>query len=630
MIEFTFSRLDKRGTTKVVARNGSAASHTFRVDLQDPEGREKAIEQTLAAFPGLDRDDVNEALQAEAARDDAKTDKVADALLEHLRAPGVLELFHSPEGEAFALVRVDRGDGEPHHETLRIRSSPFKDWLAREAFVAGFRALTPQTVQIVTSTIMAEARFAAPEMPVFVRVGEKDGVVFLDLANDEREIVRIASDGWSILRAADAPVRMIKARGMLSLPRPERVDPENAHDRIVELRRFLNVDDEQWVLVRGFVLEMFRPRGPHAALVLTAEHGCGKTWTARVLRELVDPNVADNRRPPRDERDLAIAARNGRVISLNNLSGLSPWLSDALCCVLDGDGLATRELYSDTDETLFAGARPVILNGIEDVATRPDLADRAVHLALRRMEEANLKDEDELRAEFGAARPRILGAFLDAVACALRRVEYVRLERKPRRIDFARFVEAGGPALGLKPGEFLSVYMKNRAGASSAALESSPFALAIRDLVEDRGEWSGSMTELLDLLKTPQTERIHSWPTTARKAAAVLRTFAPSLRSCGVEVHEEGQDPTSRRTLHRFRKVRTQSFGRFEPIGDRAPRAEIDGKVDDPKDPNDAAPTPPNWTRASTWTDPGDDDGERWEGSDVPGMFSDERRKVNP
>jgi hypothetical protein len=36
------------------------------------------------------------------------------------------------------------------------------------------------------------------------------------------------------------------------------------------------------------------------------------------------------------------------------------------------------------DEALFDAARPVILNGIEDIVTRPDLADRAVFMMLGR------------------------------------------------------------------------------------------------------------------------------------------------------------------------------------------------------------------------------------------------------
>ena len=47
-----------------------------------------------------------------------------------------------------------------------------------------------------------------------------------------------------------------------------------------------------------------------------------------------------------------------------------------------GGGFAVRQLYTDQDEVLFEAARPVILNGIEDIVERPDLADRAVFLTL--------------------------------------------------------------------------------------------------------------------------------------------------------------------------------------------------------------------------------------------------------
>jgi len=40
-----------------------------------------------------------------------------------------------------------------------------------------------------------------------------------------------------------------------------------------------------------------------------------------------------------------------------------------------GGSFAVRQLYTDQDEVLFEAARPVILNGIDDIVTRPDLAD---------------------------------------------------------------------------------------------------------------------------------------------------------------------------------------------------------------------------------------------------------------
>ena len=45
---------------------------------------------------------------------------------------------------------------------------------------------------------------------------------------------------------------------------------------------------------------------------------------------------------------------------------------------------------------LFDAARPVIVNGIEDIVTRPDLADRAVFLNLKAIPEDQRRPEAEL------------------------------------------------------------------------------------------------------------------------------------------------------------------------------------------------------------------------------------------
>src|SRR5262249_4514810 len=154
-----------------------------------------------------------------------------------------------------------------------------------------------------------------------------------------------------------------------------------------------------------------------------------------------------------------------------NLSGLPDFLSDALCSLATGGGLATRELYSDADEKLFAATRPILLNGIEDIATRPDLLDRAVTLTLPTIPEMQRRDEEELFRDFEAVRPRVLGALLDAVSAGLRNRPRVRLTSKPRMADFALWVVAAEPALGWQSGAFLKAYTENRGQANELALE---------------------------------------------------------------------------------------------------------------------------------------------------------------
>ena len=135
-------------------------------------------------------------------------------------------------------------------------------------------------------------------------------------------------------------------------------------------------------MVVAWALACLRNRGPYPVIVLSGEQGSAKSTFSAILRALLDPNTAPLRALPREDRDLFIAASNGHVLAFDNVSGLPAWISDTLCRLATGGGFAVRQLYTDQDEVLFDAARPVILNGIEDIVTRPDLADRAVFLTL--------------------------------------------------------------------------------------------------------------------------------------------------------------------------------------------------------------------------------------------------------
>jgi hypothetical protein len=177
-----------------------------------------------------------------------------------------------------------------------------------------------------------------------------------------------------------------------------------------------------------------------------------------------DPNAAPARALPREERDLMIAANNGHILAFDNLSGLPSWLSDALCRLASGGSFAIRQLYTDHDEVLFQAARPAILNGIEDVVCRPDLADRAIFLMLESISDEQRRPEKELWKEFELARPHLLGALLDAVAQGLRSLPRVRLRGLPRMADFALWTAACETAFW-PPGTVLSAYDANRQAA---------------------------------------------------------------------------------------------------------------------------------------------------------------------
>ena len=163
------------------------------------------------------------------------------------------------------------------------------------------------------------------------------------------------------------------------------------------------------ILVVSCLLAALRDRGPYPLLILGGGEGSGKSAFSRILRALVDPNTASLRALPRDERDLFIAANNGHVLAFDNLSSLPSQTSDTLCRISTGGGFSTRKLRTDQDEEIFAAAKPVILNGIEDFVNRADLADRAVFLHLKAIRDEHRRPEAEFWVEFEVELPRIFG-----------------------------------------------------------------------------------------------------------------------------------------------------------------------------------------------------------------------------
>ena len=233
-----------------------------------------------------------------------------------------------------------------------------------------------------------------------------------------------------------------------------------------------------------------------------------------------------------------IAANNGYLLAFDNLSGLPAWLSDALCRLASGGSFAVRQLYTDDEEVLFEAARPILLNGIEEVISRPDLGDRAIFLTLVPIDEVQRRSENELWREFEIARPRILGALLDAVVHGLRTLGRVHLDRLPRMADFALWAAGCEPALW-PAGTFARAYTSNHQAAIESIIEADPIATCVRTMMANRTMWTGSASDLLRLCaETARDEFSSGTPGTKspRALAGRLRRAQTFLRTLGIEI----------------------------------------------------------------------------------------------
>ena len=241
---------------------------------------------------------------------------------------------------------------------------------------------------------------------------------------------------------------------------------------------------------------------------------------------LADPSTAPLRSEPREPRDLMIAAANNHTLAFDNISTIKPWLSDCLCRLATGGGFSTRSLYENREEEIFDAVRPVILNGIPEFVTRPDLVSRSIFQYPPPIPERTRQDERVFWPKFEQARPAILGALCDILVTALRREATIDMPSKPRMADFAVWIVAAEPACPWEAGRFLQVYAGNRAQAAEATLEGEPVADLVKVVVgkstDTPKSWTGTATDLLDELKriTPEAQqRQKDWYTKPRDAA---------------------------------------------------------------------------------------------------------------
>ncbi len=497
-----------------------------------------------------------------AARESGGEERKVGGAIPLIEIGAKLELFHDSGGNAYAARPLPSGG----MRTMSLTGGAYRSWLAGEyhRHSGGQKAASAEALTTAISVLTAKA-LEKTCLEVSIRVAEHGGTIYLDLADDAGRAVEISAAGWRVTQTA--PVRFRCERGMLPLPIPE------PGGNLEKLRRLINAPgDEEWRLLVGWLIGALRPNRPFTVLVLQGEQGSIKSTTAQFLRGLVDPARPPARSRPRSDQDLAIAARNSWVLSYDNVSTLPEWLSDGLCQIATGGGFATRKLYADDDEAIFDFCRPVMLNGIDELLTRPDLADRALRVALPTIPDERRRPMATVLAEYEAARPRILGALCDAVSGALRGLPaaVARLTSLPRMADFAQWASAAEEGLGWTQGALLAAYNQNRGELVSESLEDDPIASAVLQLVEPGKYWIGPASELLEKLAGIAGVGEHppkNWPAGPRALSSRLRRIAPLLRRIGIEWKpppKNQRDGPNRERRHAL--VRNQPVGQVTPV----------------------------------------------------------------
>ncbi|MCZ6759359.1 MAG: hypothetical protein O7D29_03150 [Gemmatimonadetes bacterium] len=484
------------------------------------------------------------------------------------------EFFHDRDRECYATFKDD-----DHRETWPIASQTFHHWLSHHFYSAYKKAPSASGLRDAITTIMGKALYEATERQVHLRVAQSGGTIFIDLCNDDWEAVTVTASGYTVI--SNPPVRFRRTRAMRSLPRPE------PGGDISDLWPFMNVtleDDQRLLTV--WLAEALRSDTPFPILVFEGEQGSGKSSAQDRLRSLTDPSRANLRAAPRKIEDIFVGAATNWVVSFNNLTHLSAGQQEALCTLSTGGGYAARTLYTNLDETVAEVKRPVVLNGINTLATAQDLIDRCFTIELPVFERSARKPERALNREFEEVWPRLFGALLNTVSGALRELPGVELSELPRMADFALLGVAVERALGWPPGSFMDAYHRKRVTAVRRGLDASPIAQAIQEYVSTHPSgYEGTVKELFDNLEEYQPSEGAAWPKSARGLGDALRRNSTALRTVGINI---AFDPTRQNDGYHVKIIpvsQSSQGSRSTQVSERRERGEHEStRVSDDQD----------------------------------------------
>ncbi|MGH3326196.1 MAG: ATP-binding protein, partial [Streptomycetales bacterium] len=451
-------------------------------------------------------------------------------------------LIRSTDGRTYAVPKLGPNLALPlgSRTGAGVRAKLADSLWRRTGKVASSSALSD-----VINVLEGEAAELDPG-PVFLRMARhhSDGQdqVVVDMGTETGQAILITPAGWSI--QAVSPV--IFARSALTHPLVEPV----RGGTLAGLRALLNLTEEDYRLVIGWVVAAYLIDMPHPILLVQGEQGTAKSNLVRALLALIDPQPAADREAPSDKREWAIFARASWAFSFDNITEIPPWLSNSLCKGVTGDAVLQRVLHSDEDIAVFAFQRVIAATTIgirHELAG--DLADRTLLVEPEVLERR--LTETEVRAARQQALPEALGAVLDLVAGVLRELPHTTVADPPRMADFAKVLAALDKTTGW---DTLATYQGKVAAMGRSLIEGNTLAQALYRLAThttpgglEPEPWEGTASELLTVLHRICLEHRmpeRDLPDDVRVIGRRIREIAPNLRKVGVDVRPRKSGPT--------------------------------------------------------------------------------------
>jgi len=253
---------------------------------------------------------------------------------------------------------------------------------------------------------------------------------------------------------------------------------------------------------------MFIEHIPTPIMVIIGQEGSAKSIRSALIKKLVDPSGEKLSEQlsqfSRNIDDLNVHFANNYMIVFDNVSHISPEISDTLCRAITGAGYPKRQNYSDAEEIILKFQRKIILNGISVNIENGDLARRSINYFTDKIPKEERKTNSQVITKFKKIYADLLGQICFILQKAMGEFQNVSTDTKelPDMADFALWGEAISRALGNENGIFLQAYSERMKQSSEILGENNPIISFFEaqfggknehEITNSNGRWFGRL-----------------------------------------------------------------------------------------------------------------------------------------
>jgi hypothetical protein len=425
-------------------------------------------------------------------------------------------------------------------EYREVNSSKYRSRISRLFYEQTGKGISESTMKSIINTLNAYADTKDDVRETFLRIAGKNGKIFYDLANSLNEMIEISNNGVKVIGPNDEVI-FNRFSHQKTQPYPQ------AGGKLSMIQKYVNICKDDALLFCVYIVSCFIPDLQHPICILHGEAGQGKTTVAKVISELVDPYKGELLKiPDKDDAFYAILDKHW-LLPFDNISHITTKRSDEFCQTTTGITYPARVLFTTNDAKYITAKRCLVLNGIENCATRDDLLSRSLLFEIKRNAGQDSKPDNELFNDFMSEKPYLLGCIFDIIKRAMEIYPTVQIKGNYRMSGFIKWSFAIAEAIGGKGNEFIALYCKNKKKQEAEVIASNTLVSAVITLLEEapNNEWHGRPSGLLHEIKRISLEnglnlRSDTMPDSAPLLTRKLNAYNNILLGVGITFTHNG------------------------------------------------------------------------------------------